>query len=86
MWKNYSKSEEHIFRELSTNGAPSVTELSKRVNFPTWKTSRTLKHLEIKGIVHHETEDRHQRGRPRKSYELTRRGREILAKEGVSIE
>lgn len=70
MWDDHSKSEELICRELLDNGSLCVSEISNRTNLPTWKVSRNLKRLEIRGLVSHEVENRNKRGRPRKFYKL----------------
>jgi len=69
MGENYSRSEELVVKEL-LNGSLSVTDISIRTELPTWKVSRALKRLEIRDHVRHLVEDRRERGRPRKFYEL----------------
>jgi predicted ArsR family transcriptional regulator len=68
--KNYSTSEELVTEELLGNGGLCVTDISIRTELPTWKVSRALKRLEIRGHVRYRVEDRKERGRPRKFYEL----------------
>ncbi len=70
MWDNFSESEELVYRALYKEDCLSVTAISKRTDLPTWKVSRNLKKLEIRGIVQYEDEDRNKRGRPCKFYEI----------------
>lgn len=81
MCGDFSESEECICREINENGSSSVTKLSRRTDFPTWKVSRILKRLEIRGLVRYEVEDRDERGRPRKFYELEPEASTLLSEE-----
>lgn len=81
MWDNFSESEELVYRAVYTGDGLSVTEISKRTDLPTWKVSRNLKRLEIRGIVQHEEENRKRRGRPCKFYEITPNSEQLEEKQ-----
>lgn len=71
---------ELIAKELLNNGRRCPTDLCLATGLPSWKVSRLLMRAESLGLARSSNELRFERGRPRKYFELTAKGRRFFSR------